>query len=208
MTFVGQVPPPPAEFTTLDFSGTGYQFNGFEGASASIVTDPTASTNKVLKYVETASAKNYAGVSMGLDSVYSVDPIAFDAATGQTAMTARVWVDANYGTGQVVRMQVANTTGTNDSQFVEAQATITQSGWNTLVFDFANPVSRYVSAWSTSAAVTLASDAVYDKVSLFIDWNNGYAYGGAAEGTPPTAERTYYVDDVTFIGQTQSSFIV
>ena len=201
---MGQVPPPPATFTTLDFSGTGYQFNAFEGTAASVVTDPSAqeSSNKVLRYVESATAKNYAGVSIGLDSAFSVDPIAFDVAAGETVMTARVWVDTAYGVGQVVRMQVADTAaGTNDAHYVEAQATITQSGWNTLVFDFSKPVERYVAASNGSAVTALSSGVVYDKISMFIDWNNGYAWDSAPVGTPPSAERTYYIDDVTFVGQ-------
>jgi beta-glucanase (GH16 family) len=200
--------PSGGNFTTLDFSDNGYQFNAFEGTTASVITDPSAqgSTNKVLAYVESATAKNYAGVSMGLDSAFSVDPIAFDVAAGETAISARVWVDSNYGIGQVVRMQVADTSGSDDSHYVEAQATVTQSGWNTLVFDFSQPVSRYVGAWGTSASVALATDVVYDKITMFVDWNNGYAWDGSAVGTPPSADRTYYIDDVTFVANTQ--FIV
>jgi hypothetical protein len=203
VTFVGQVPPPPATFTTLDFSGSGYQFNAFEGTAANVITEPSVqgSSNKVLRYVESATAKTYAGVSIGLDSAFSVDPIAFDVAAGETVMTARVWVDTAYGVGQVVRMQVADTAGSNDAHYVEAQATITQSGWNTLVFDFSEPVERYVAASNGPAVTALSSNVVYDKIAMFIDWENGYAWNDATVGTPPTTERTYYIDDVTFVGQ-------
>ena len=115
-------------------------------------------------------------------------------------MTAKVWVDSAYGVGKVVRMQVADTAaGNNDGHYVEAQATTTQTGWNTLVFDFANPVSRYVSSLSSTQTTKLSSSVAYDKVTMFIDWDNGYAWDGAKVGTPPTSDRTYYIDDVKFV---------
>ncbi len=195
----------PPIFSALDFSGSGYLFSGFDGASASVIADPTvgaAEGNKVVSYTELASAKHYAGASLGLDSAYSVDPIPFDVAAGETVITARVYVDSLYGVGKVVRMQVADTAGTNDANYVEAQATTTQAGWNTLVFDFSQPVSRYVAAQGGNATTQLASGVTYDKISLFIDWDNGYAWDGAGVGTPPTQDRTYYIDDVTFVGFT------
>ncbi len=204
VTFIGKVPTPPGVFDTIDFSASEYALNDFEGVTASVVTDPQDSGNKVLKYVEAADAKNYAGVGIGLDSDFSVDPIAFDISASKTAISARVWVDSDYGIGQVVRMQVADSAGSNDAHYVDAEATITQEGWNTLVFDFSQPVARWVNTYNSSLAVGLDADVVYDKISLFIDWGNGYAWGpdgsnGPAVGTPPSTERTYYIDDVTFI---------
>jgi hypothetical protein len=195
--FAGSPPPPPAVFQSLNFSGSGYQFNGFDGVSASIVDDPSgAAGNKVLSYTEQANAKTYAGVSMGLDSAFSVDPIPFNVSSGQTVISARVWVDPSYGVGKVVRMQVADTAGTNDANWVEAQATTTQSGWNTLNFNFSQPVARYVASLNDSAAVELKSNVTYDKITMFVDWDNGYAWNDAPVGTPPSAVRTYYIDDV------------
>ena len=202
---MGELPAPPPVFSTLNFSGAGQELIGFEGVSAvSVIADPTtgaAAGNKVVSYTELANAKNYAGASLGLDSTYSVDPIPFDVAAKETVMSARVWVNPAYGVGKVVRMQVADTAGTNDAHYVEAQATTTQSGWNTLVFDFSQPVSRYVAALSSSAATQLANGVSYDKISLFIDWDNGYAWDGAGVGIPPAQDRTYYIDDVSFVGE-------
>ena len=199
--------PSGGNFTTLDFEGdaSSYNLEGFAGASAAQFTDPTDSSNKVVKYTELPSANFYAGALLSTASDFTVDPIPLNAATGQTAMSARVWVPE---AGKVVRMQVADSASTNkDINYVEAQATATNSGWNELIFDFANPVSRTVEARGYNAFATpLNASVVYDKLAIFIDWNNGFTYDNQPVGTPPTSSVTYYVDDVTFV--TNSQFIV
>ncbi|WP_293749762.1 Ig-like domain-containing protein, partial [Limnohabitans sp. Rim8] len=47
----------------------------------------------------------------------------------------------------------------------------------------------------------LNDEVTYDKLAIFIDWNNGYTYDNQAVGTPPSTSVTYYVDDVSFVGE-------
>jgi hypothetical protein len=190
--------------TTLDFEGPAgnYTLEGFSGASATQFTDPTNSSNKVVKYTELPSANFYAGALLSTSSDFTVDPIPLNAATGQTAMSARVWVEE---AGKVVRMQVADSASTNkDINYVEAQATATKAGWNELIFDFANPVERTVEARGYSSfATSLNASVVYDKLAIFIDWDNGFTWDNQPVGTPPSSSVTYYVDDVTFLANQQ-----
>ena len=188
------------EFTTLNFEeeASAYTLEGFAGALTELAIDPEDSSNTVVKYTELPTAKFYAGSLLATSSDFTVDPIPLNAANGQTAMSARVWISE---AGKVVRMQVADSASTNlDINYVEAQAVATQVGWNDLIFDFANPVSRTVEARGYNAYATPLNDSVtYDKLSIFIDWENGYEWNDVPKGEPPSAEVTYYVDDVTFV---------
>ena len=45
-------------------------------------------------------------------------------------------------------------------------------------------------------ATPISEDATYDKINLFIDWNNGKDFAGNQVGAAITQDVTYYVDDV------------
>ena len=70
------------------------------------------------------------------------------------------------------------------------------SGWNEVVFDFANPVIRWVDSTNGEVATPISADATYDKLNLFIDWNNGKDFAGNQVGEAITQDVTYYVDNV------------
>ena len=59
-----------------------------------------------------------------------------------------------------------------------------------------SPVVRYVDEANGSVATPISAEATYDKLSLFIDWNNGKDYAGNQVGAAITQDVTYYVDDV------------
>ena len=54
-------------FGGLDFElqANEYQIEFFEGASGSLLADPTDSSNSVLKFVRTPDSKYYSGVTLG-----------------------------------------------------------------------------------------------------------------------------------------------
>ncbi|MEN9761498.1 MAG: hypothetical protein RI906_1324 [Pseudomonadota bacterium] len=199
-------------FTSLDFESLTVDtvLPSWDGAYASVVVDPSNTNNQVVRYVEAPSPRFYAGATLGSESIgsgegedYIVDSIPFDAATGKTLMSARIWSDAE-GVGRVVRMQVADSSGESDANYVHAEATITQAGWNTLTFDFSKPAMRWVEALGKEAKPPLAAGVEYDKISVYVDWNNGRgADGQAAVGTVPATERTYYIDDIRFVDSPQ-----
>ena len=95
-------------------------------------------------------------------------------------------------------MEIADTSAEAEQNMyynVHAEATL-NSGWNEVVFDFANPVIRWVDSTNGEVATPISEDATYDKINLFIDWNNGKDFAGNQVGAAITQDVTYYVDDV------------
>jgi len=189
--------PDPTLFGGIDFelaSGE-YTLIGFEGASASLVTDPDDADNQVMQFTRGQDSKFYAGVSIGYLSGGKVTEILLDGDAGNTTVKVKIWSPTD---GVVSRLEVQDSSETaqgNDYYNAHAEATL-QSGWNDVVFDFASPVTRYVSAINDNAATPLDSRAFYDKLNLFIDWENGKAFDGNQVGTALSGDITYYVDDI------------
>lgn len=150
---------------------------GFGGAEdATVVADPTDGGNKVARVVKSASAEVWAGTTVARCPNNAIARIPFT--TTLKTMSARVWSPV---AGVPVRLKVEN--AADGAQSVETEATTTVAGaWEVLNFDFANP-----------AAGTAALDPArtYDKASIFFNFGTG----GAATGA-----RTYYVDDLSFVG--------
>ena len=167
-------------FSTITFEATGivYTLTGFGGAEDStVVADPN---NNVAKVVKSATAESWAGTTVSTGANLSVGKIPFNAAN--TRMTVRVWSpDANIP----VRLKVEDAAFPNDATHsVETEATVTTAaGWQVLTFDFANPASGQLNFTYT-----------YNKISIFFNFGKTGAQAGSA--------RTYYFDDVTFIGGT------
>jgi Ca2+-binding RTX toxin-like protein/uncharacterized protein (DUF302 family) len=196
-------PPKPVEFSGLDFEGApaGYVVTGFEGAAVELALGPDGGSNHVLQYTKAANAKFYSGAVLGTKAGYLGDVIPLDLAAGKTAMSAKVWVPK---AGTVVRLQVADSAAGDDAHYVEAAATATAVGWNSLVFDFAKPVARTVAAHGYASEVTaLVAGVSYDKLSIFVDYGNGRAYDEAVVGNPPSADVKYYIDDVKVVTLTE-----
>lgn len=150
---------------------------GFGGAEdATVVADPTDGSNKVARIVKNASAELWAGTTVALCPKDAVARIPFTDT--QTRMSARVWSPA---AGIPVRMKVENSA--DGTQSVETEATVTTAnGWQVLTFDFARPATG-------TAALNPA--LTYDKVSVFFN----FGATGASTG-----ERTYFLDDLSFVG--------
>ena len=111
--------------------------------SAEVELDNIGATdgNFVIEYTKTPDSKNYAGVIVGNLPGKLVDDIPFDIGGGATAITARIHTEE---AGKVVRMQVADSASSGaDANYVHAEVTLENVGWNEVTFDFAMPVTRY-----------------------------------------------------------------
>ena len=155
---------------TFEDDNTDYDVVGFGGANVSIVTDPEDEDNTVGQVVKTAGAEVWGGIVHGAVSGLA-NEIPFTAE--DTKLTVRTWSPA---AGVNVRLKVENED--NDQLFAEVdQPTTVAGGWETLTFDF-----------SDLAGGNLDLDVVYDKVALFFNF-----------GVSPTADETYYYDDIAFV---------
>ncbi len=128
--------------------------------------------------MKSATAELWAGTTVSTGANQSVGIIPFDAAN--TRMTVRVYSPA---VGVPVRLKVEDAADPTHAVETEAITTVANT-WETLTFDFANQAAG-------TAALNLAY--TYNKVSIFFNF-----------GTPGagTGARTYYFDDVAFIGGT------
>lgn len=160
--------------TFQDTATVNYALTDFGGNASSIVRDPTDASNLVGRAIKTAAAESWAGTTNGGSGL--AKPIPFTAAN--TKMSVRVWSpDANIP----IRLKVENAASPTISVETEARTT-RASTWETLEFNFSNQATG-------TAALNLAN--TYNKVSIFFN----FGATGAAAG-----EKTYYWDDVRFIG--------
>jgi hypothetical protein len=165
---------------TFDSPDINYALLGFGGAEDSqVVADPIDGTNKVARVNRSTAAETFAGTVVGTSGL-SVGAIPFDASN--TRMTVRVYSPA---AGIPVRLKVEDDADTSPDpkvSGVEAEAVTTvANGWETLTFDFGNPVAGLLnpSLWT------------YNRLIIFFN----FGATGAAAGA-----QTYYFDDMTFIG--------
>ena len=144
----------------------------------------------MLRFIKTTDAYHYAGVQLGIGTTETVGPINFDIANNQTAISARIWTPE---AGKIARMEVGNTIfgGAVDMNFVHAQAELTQVGWNDVLFDFSQPVERWVTSYGRNEYIALSDSVTYDRISMFIDWENGKG------ATALNSDTTYYIDDIS-----------
>jgi hypothetical protein len=143
---------------------------GFGGSEdATVVNDPTDATNKVARVVKSATAEVWAGATVSICANQAVPTLPFT--TTLTTLTARVWSPA---AGVPVRMKVENASDPSKSVETEASTTVA-STWQTLSFNFANPVAG-------TAAFNPAT--TYNKVSVFFNFGTGGAATGRAHLLP------------------------
>ena len=165
-------------FSDIDFDTAGvvYTLTGFGGAEDStLVPDPTGGGNTATKVVKSATAELYAGTTVSTGANFTVGTIAFTATN--TRMTVRVYSPK---AGIPVRLKVED--AADKTRSVETEALTTKvNAWETLTFDFANPVAG-------TPALNLSYN--YNKLSIFFDFGKTGAAGGAG---------TYYFDDVLFV---------
>ena len=150
---------------------------GFGGAEdATVVDDPTQPGNKVARIVKNATAELWAGTTVSICPNQALVALPFSSTL--TSMSARVWSPV---AGVPVRLKVEN--AADGTKSVETEATTTvANAWQTLTFNFANPATG-------TAALNVAN--TYNKASIFFNFGTT----GAATGA-----RTYYLDDLAFVG--------
>ena len=166
---------------TFDSASVTYTLTGFGGAEdSSVVADPAGGTNKVAKVLRSATAETFAGTTVSTGPGNSVGKIPFDAAN--TRMTVRVY---SPNAGIKVRLKVEDAADATHSAETEATTTVANA-WETLTFDFASPATG-------TPALNFAY--TYNRVTIFFNFGVSGATAGA---------KTYYFDDVTFIGGTGS----
>ncbi len=173
----GYYNPPPFTTVTFDSPSANYTLTGFGGAEDSqVVTDPVGGSNKVARVRRSATAETFAGTVVGDGGGLTVGAIPFDVAN--TRMSVRVYSPA---AGIRVRLKVEDSA--NASRSVETEAVTTRANaWETLTFDFANPVA---------GTPALNPDFTYNRVIIFFNFGTTGATAGA---------QTYYFDDIAFIG--------
>lgn len=152
---------------------------GFGGAEdASVVADPTNAANKVAKVVKSATAEVWAGVTVSICPSQAL--VALPFSNTNKSMSARVWSPT---AGTPVRLKVED--ASDNTKSVETEVLTTQANaWQTLTFNFDNQATG-------TAALNLAN--TYNKASIFFNFGTNGATAGA---------RTYYLDDLAFVGTT------
>ena len=172
----GYFNPPPFSTVTFDSPSINYALVGFGGAEDSqVVADPAGGANRVARVNRAATAESFAGTVVGTAGL-TVGTIPFDATN--TRMTVRVYSPA---AGIRVRLKVEDSA--NAARSVETEAVTTRANaWETLTFDFANPVS---------GTPALNPGFTYNRVIIFFNFGVTGATAGA---------QTYYFDDIAFIG--------
>jgi uncharacterized surface protein with fasciclin (FAS1) repeats/ribose 5-phosphate isomerase RpiB len=161
---------------TFEDPDTDYDLVDFGGNASSIVVDPTDPTNTVAQSIKTDAAVVFAGTTMGLNGFANPIPFAGNA----TQMRVRVWSpDADIP----VRLKVENADDPAISVETETLTTVAME-WDTLVFDFANPVA---------GTPPINFGNTYSKATIFFNFGTDGATAG---------EKTYFWDDVEFIPPT------
>ena len=130
-------------------------------------------TNKVAKVFKPKDSETWAGVTISAAAGLGFkNPIPFS--TSVTKMSVRVW---SPDAGTIIRLKVED--HKDKTRTVETETAVTTSkGWETVVFDFAKPVSGTA---ALNAAYT------YDKATIF--------FGFGTTGT----EKIYYFDNVQMV---------
>jgi hypothetical protein len=160
--------------TFEDTATVDYKLTDFGGNASSIVVDPTDPNNLVGKAIKTANAELWAGTTNGGNGL--ANKIPFTAA--DTKMSVRVWSpDAN----TPIRLKAED--ASNGAISVETEVNTGAAGtWQTLEFNFSN---------QAPGTAPLNPANTYNKVSIFFNFGTTGAMAG---------EKTYYWDDVKFIG--------
>ncbi|BDQ12756.1 hypothetical protein [Sediminibacterium sp. TEGAF015] len=156
---------------TFDVVGTNYTVTDFGNNQSELVNDPTNAANKVMKTTKPNGAETWAGTTIGTPSGFAR---AIPISTTTSQMSVRVYSPA---AGLKIRLKIED--AADGTKSVETDATTTVANtWETLIFDFANPVTG-------TAAINAAYR--YDKASIFFD------FGTAGNG------KVFYWDDVRYL---------
>lgn len=160
----------------VDFESTMLTYaTDFGGNVTTIGVDPANSGNKVAITEKTSTAATWAGTTIGPASGFA-STIPF--AVGKTKMSVRVY---SPDAGIPIRLKVEDKNDNNKTCETEAQTTKVNQ-WETLEFDFSNEATG-------TAALNLTY--TFNKASIFFNFGT--------DG-PTAGSKTYYWDDVAFVG--------
>jgi hypothetical protein len=157
----------------IDFASASVQYDPFEGlVSAAQADDPVDGTNKVAKFVKGPTGQPWAGATVYTVALDKSVP-AFDL-SGSKVVTLRVYAPA---AGQTVRLKLEDAGDTN--VYLEQDVLTSKANeWDTLSFDFTNPINGVYDAVNT-----------YNKVSIFPVFS---------VTAPPASDTTYYFDELQY----------
>ncbi len=174
----------PATPSTViaNFGETGVAAVGFGNMDAAVISETNLATNKVLQLVKPTNGEVWAGATIntcGAGKIGTVPTLPLSS-TNKT-MTLRVYSPvANIP----VRLKLEDASDSTHS--VETEATVTTANtWETLTFNFAN---------QATGTAALNTAYTFNKASVFPNF-----------GTTVTAARTFWVDDLTFVGSSTVS---
>jgi hypothetical protein len=157
----------------IDFSSESVKYEPFEGLiSAAQADDPVDASNKVAMFVKGPTGQPWAGATIyTIEADKSVPE--FDLSESKV-VTLRVYAPE---AGLTVRLKLED--AANNAVFLEQDALTTGAQqWETLSFDFTNPVNGVYDAANT-----------YNRVSVFP------AFSTTA---PPATELTFYFDELDY----------
>ena len=157
----------------IDFSSPSVKYEPFEGlVSAAQAVDPFDADNDVAEFVKGPTGQPWAGATIyTIEADKSVPQ--FDL-SGSKVVTLRVNAPA---AGLVVRLKLED--ASNGAVFLEQDALTTKANeWETLSFDFTNPVNGVYDPANT-----------YNRVSVFPVFSTT---------APPASELTFYFDELDY----------
>ncbi|MGA0434935.1 MAG: T9SS type A sorting domain-containing protein [Flavobacteriales bacterium] len=165
---------------THEDEGVHYQTTSFAGNFSGLAVDPVDDSNAVMKVMKHWLALDYSGTTMSTPAGLAT-PISFEP--GFTTMSVDVYSPTP---GIAVRLKAEEYLDMSHS--VETQVVTTTSyEWETLTFDFSQPVP---------GTQSLNPNFDYTILSIFFDFGSpGYLSGST----------TYYYDNVIFNGNPASS---
>jgi len=163
---------------TITFSESVLGVNGFGTlVSAAVATDPTDSSNKVLKIVKGAASETWAGATINTtgSSIAAKQTVGTLDFSSSKIITLRVYSPA---AGKAILLKAEN--ASDGSQSMEkAVSTTVANSWETLSFDFSSVYS---------------SSIVYSKLSIFPNFN-----------AKESSDAAYYFDDLGITLSSSSS---
>jgi hypothetical protein len=160
---------------TFDKPNVDYTITDFGGNVSQLTTDPTNSSNHVIKSTKTTGAQTFAGATVGTGSGFAhLIPLTAVA----LKMSVRVYSPA---AGIDVKLKLDDHTRGNTGFSVETDVLTTVANqWETLTFDMSKPAAG-TPAWSASNH--------YDLATIFFD------FGNTGTGS------VFYWDEIHFLAQ-------
>lgn len=162
---------------TFEDANINYTTTDFGGNVSTLVQDPTAPTNNVIRVVKTEQAATWAGTTIGTPAGFASNiPLALD----NSKMTVKVWSPA---AGTPIRLKVED--HSDPTHTCETQTNTTKNGeWEIMEFDFNNQAQG-----TELLSVGLQMGWTYNMASIF--FNFGTEGGG-------NQDSIYYFDEVKF----------